>query len=167
MTVGKKSSAARRPYIYMIAAAAAVLLIVLIVFFPRPDLGGSRDAENKLLQQIKQEERILILYESVIGVKAKDFDGKLKIYQYGINEQQLGAGSFLNSGQTESSLPGGLMSMEKELQAEMDLIGLLIRQREEMKERIARMHFQRKFNAQAPVEEMPSPESSPSAAAEA
>jgi|GEM_PF-2296586 len=165
MTVNDKSMAVRKPFLFAALGAAAVVLLLIAVFLKSPRPGGTVAEEDKVLKQIKQEERILILYESVIGVKAKAFDGKLKTYQYGVTEQQLSGGKFLQPASEEAPLTGDLMSMEMNLQIEMDLLGLLIRQREELKEQVSRMHFQHKFN-QGKTSELPPPpaESQPSPA---
>lgn len=137
-----------------IAAVVIVLVISLILLlavksFFQHSSHPSADGEDALWQTIKQQERILSMYEAVIGVKAREFDGKLKTYNYGVADHQMNAGLLGNEETLGREIPPELLTMENQLRSEMDLISELIQDRNDLTQEIAQLHFKRKLEKES------------------
>lgn len=122
----------------------AVLIIVLVVLITQVKRPGPSETASpaEFWAQIKKDQRLLSIYESVIQKKAQEYNRKVETLSYGIADYELTQGIIQGEGRGRE----GLAALERDLQMEMDTLSRLIQQREELKEGIARKRLHHQLN---------------------
>ena len=150
MDTHTSQAASPKKFNLAIAVLAAILIILAVILLLRHSPESSQQKKDEdLWARIKKQERILTIYETVIGVKAKEFDSKLKSFKSGMAHYEMNAELLGDPGAKSGEIPRDLMFMESQLKSEMDFVSSLIQERDELTQEIAQMHFHRKHPASA------------------